>query len=245
MALMQQRKKVVYVNDGFEKENHFREINANFAVPVVVETKLLDWQLSPENVIQQQCFERVGKAKLRLTTLAQFSAERTFKKFGHEGGVEFFVLSGVFSDDRADYVAGSYVRHPAKTYQPSYTREGCTVLFKLGQFQPLDRKRVFINSRDEKAEWLPAGEPGVSRLDLHHFAEEAVCLYRIRAECWITFKGSNQGVEIFVCEGAACVNGAHYETGSWLRYPAGSKLKVSTKSGVCFYLKRSLFPVPL
>ncbi len=237
-----QTKRAVYVNENFNREKNVREINANFFLPAIVETKILDWQVLAEASNKQKCLERVESNKSQLTTLAQFSAGRTFKKFGHEGGVEFFVLSGVFSDADGDYSAGCYVRNPAKTYHSPFTRDGCIVLFKLGQFQPLDRKRVVIHTSDSEAKWMSAGEPGVSRLDLHHFAEEAVSLYRIRAECWITFQNQNQGIELFVCEGSIFIDGDCYATGSWLRYPVGSKVKVRTKAGACLYIKKRLFP---
>jgi len=239
---MPRTNRAVYVNDKFDRENNFQEINANFSIPVIVKTRLFDRQLSPTASITPTCFERVGRNNSRLTTLAQLSAGRAFKKFGHEDGAELLVLSGVFSDADGDYGAGTYVRHPAKTYSEPFTRDGCTVLFKLGQFQPLDRKRVVVDTMDSSARWMYAGEPGVSRLDLHAFAEEMVNLYRILSECWVTFKNKNQGVEMFVCEGSITVDGNFYETGTWLRYPAGSKIKVCTKAGVTLYVKKNVFP---
>jgi hypothetical protein len=242
MTSMQQVKKVVYVNDNFDRKNNVREINANYLLPVTVETSILNWHVSSNASIKQVCLERICGKRSRLTTLAQFPAGRAFKKFGHEGGVEFLVLSGIFSDADGDYSSGYYVRNPAKMYHEPYTRDGCVVLFKLGQFQPLDRKRVVIDTSDPTAKWVSGGEPGVSRLDLHHFAEEAVCLYRIRPECWVTFKNKNQGVEIYVCEGSISINGYRYETGTWLRYPAGKKVKISTRGGACLYYKKCTFP---
>ncbi len=240
MLSMPQIKRSIYANDRFNRKNNIRQIKANFSFPVIVETKVSDWQVSPKAGIKQKCLERMGGNKPRLTTLAQFPAGRIFKKFGHEGGVEFLVLSGIFSDADGDYGAGYYVRNPARMYHEPLTHDGCTVLFKLGQFQSLDRKQVVINTRDSGVKWKPAGEPGVSRLDLHHFAEEKICLYRIRSECWITFKNQNQGVEVFVCEGSISIDGNHYETGTWFRYPAGSKVKVCAKAGACLYVKRCL-----
>lgn len=142
MSSLPQVKRVAYVNDILNRENNPRELNADFSFPVVVEAKVSEWQVSPKEGIKQMCFERVGRKKPRLTTLAKFPAGRSFKKFGHEAGVEFFVLSGIFSDADGDYGAGCYVRNPASTYHEPFTRECYTVLFKLGQFQSLDRKRV-------------------------------------------------------------------------------------------------------
>jgi len=241
MSSILQIKKVVYVNDSFVDGSIVPEINANFLSPVIVETNLFDWQLLMRASVQHKCLECVSRNKPRLTSLAKIAAGRRFKNFGHENGVEFLVLSGVFSDSSGDYSAGYYVRNPAKTYYDFYTRSGCTVLLKLGQLQPLDRKRVVINTRNVKARWFSAGEPEVSCLGLHQFEEEKVSLYRIRAECWITFKNQKQGVEVFVYEGSISVEGNRYETGTWLRYPAGSKVKIITKKGACLYVKNNIF----
>jgi len=237
-----QVKKPAFANDRINRINKVLEINANFSVPATVETNVLNWAVSPTAGIKQKCFERIGRKKPNFTTLAQFPAGCTFKQFNHEGGVEFLVLSGVLSDANSDYSAGYYVRNPPGTYHEPFTREGCIVLFKLGQSQSLDRKHVVINTKDSVLEWLHAGVPGVSRFDLHHFAEEEVSLYRIRSECWITFKNQNKGIEVFVCEGSISVNKNCYKAGSWLRYPAGSKVKVGTKGGACLYVKKNIFP---
>ena len=232
----------VFVNDSMDQVNNAQEVNADFHVPVTVETEILNWQVSPTVGIRQDILERTRISKLRLTTLVQFPPGHVFKKLGHEGGVEFFVLSGVLSDSDGDYGTGCYVRKPAGSYCECYTSDGCTVLLKLGQFLPFDHKRVVINTGNPNARWLPAGEPGVSRFCLHHFSEEEVSLYRIRPECWVTFKHQKHGVEVFVCEGSIYVKGNRYATGNWLRYPAGSRVKISTIGGTCLYVKKSIFP---
>ena len=240
MSSVPQIQRPASIDDNINQLNNEREINADFNVSVSVETNINEWRVSSITG-NKKYFERIEKNKLCLTMLAQFPAGRGFKKFGYERGVEFFVISGVFSDSEGDYSAGCYVRNPAGTYHEPFTRNGCTVLFKLGQFQPLDRKRIVIESKKPTVRWLPVGEPGVSRLALHHFSEEVINLYRIRSECWLTFKHQKYGLELFVCEGAITVSGKRYETGDWLRYPAGSRVKVSAIGDVCLYVKQYIF----
>ena len=228
--------------DSQNQRKNTLEINSDFNVSVVVKNNLLNGRVLPVSGVRQQCFERMTKHKSRMTTLVQFPAGRILKKIHPAEGVEFFVLSGVFSDADKQYVAGSYVRDPVGSYRKPFTKEGCTVLFKSGQFQPLDRKRVVINSAKAAVRWSPVGEPGVSRLDLHCFSEEEISLYRIRSECWVTFRQKNYGVEVFVCEGSILVSSIRYGVGDWLRYPCGSKLKISAIGSVCLYVKKSVFP---
>lgn len=232
----------VFANDSMNPVTDTQQINADFHVPVAVETEMINWQVSPTVGVKQDVLERTRKNKFRLTTLVQFPPGHIFKRLGHEGGVEFLVLSGVLSGSDGDYGAGFYIRNPAGLYCDCFTGDGCTVLLKLGQFLPFDRKRVVINTRNPAARWLPVGEPGVSRFGLHQFSEEEVSLYRIRPECWVTFKYQNYGVEVFVCEGSIYVKGNRYATGNWLRYPAGSRIKISTIGGACLYVKKSILP---
>jgi len=48
------------------------------------------------------------------------------------GGVEYFVLKGRFSDDEATYTEGSWLRLPAKSTQNIIVNEPCLVLRKTG-----------------------------------------------------------------------------------------------------------------
>lgn len=240
MLSMQQAKNIIYINDSFDLYNNVQGVNANLLFPVIVKTNVLDWRVPPTLGCKQTCLELSGKNRSRMTIVAQFSPGRMFKQFGHNRGVELLVLSGTFSNADGDYGAGCYMRIPAKTYHEPFTRDGCTILFKLGHIQPLDRNQVVIDSRSSTVRWIKTREPGVSRIDLHHFSEEKSCLYRIRPECWITFKSNNHIIEIFVCEGLISVDDNQCETGTWLRYPVGSKVKILSKSGACLYIKTTL-----
>lgn len=242
MLPMYQKKRTVSVNDGLDRESNAREINANFHLPVSVKTNVFDWQGFTKAGIRQRSLERLVGRHSRLTAVAQFAAGQVFKKIAHEHGVEFLVLSGKFSDEHGDYGVGSYVRNPAAAYRMPFTRDGCTVLLKVGRFQLLDQKRVVVNTRDSHRKWKATGEPGVSCLDLHQFSEQHVSLHKIRAECWITFKCLNLALEIFVIEGDISVSGSHYEAGTWLRYPPGSRIKVRSKHGCCLYINKNISP---
>lgn len=242
MSLKPLTKNIDYYDSSENKVSKVPEFNADFSIPVVVETKELIWPVALTAGIRQKCFERVERNISRLTTLAQFPIGLTLQKFGHKGGVEFFVLAGVFSDTDGDYGAGYYVRNPMGTYNKSFTNDGCTVLIKLGQFHPFDHKRVVINTRNSEVNWQAVGEPGVSRLHLHKFSEEKVSLYRIRSECWLTFNYKTHGLEVFVCEGSIIIKNNQYATGNWLRYPSGSRVRITAIGDVHLYVKKSIFP---
>jgi anti-sigma factor ChrR (cupin superfamily) len=227
-----------FVNDDAEKE-----INADFSIPAVVNTAVLDWQSSPAAGVLRKRLELVGRDKPRLTTLVQFESGSSFNKHGHDGGEEFLVLAGVFSDADGDYGPGSYVRNPPGTHHAPYTEEGCKIFVKLRQFQPLDRKQLVVDSRATTTRWSSTGEPGISQLKLHQFADEQVSLCRILPQCWLTPRLYKYGLEIFVFEGSISDADGSYPEGSWIRYPPASKVKISSAEGARIYIKQGAFPV--
>jgi hypothetical protein len=237
MLQMTKIKKPAFINDDREQA-----INADFSVAVAVDTAKLGWQASPAVGVKRKRLELVGKDEPRLTTLVKFMPGSSFKRHGHDGGEEIFVLSGVFSDENGDYGAGSYIRNPPGSFHAPFTEEGCTILVKLRQFQPMDRKQLVIDTRADTTRWSQTDEPGVSQLKLHHFSKEQVGLYRIYAQCWITLKNYTEGIEIFVYEGSISIRGADYAEGGWLRYPAGSKFKIKSPAGARIYMKQGAYP---
>lgn len=79
---------------------------------------------------------------LRVMPLAEFGGEHTalvrwapgtvFNVHRHRGGEEIFVLDGVFSDEHGDYPTGSWLRSPHMSQHQPFSREGCTILVKVG-----------------------------------------------------------------------------------------------------------------
>ena len=227
---------------AFTNDDREQEINANYSVPVAVQTEKLSWQNSPAAGVKRKRLELVGKHNPRLTTLVKFLPGSSFNRHGHDGGEEFLVLSGVFSDASGDYGPGSYVRNPPGIFHAPFTDTGCTILVKLRQFQTMDRKQLVIDTTAYTTRWSSTGEPGVSQLKLHHFSKEQVSLYRIYSQCWITSIHFSEGVEIFVYEGSISINGTNYPVGSWLRYPSGIKFEIKSPDGARIYMKQGAFP---
>ena len=226
---------------AFENDDRERDINADYTVPVYIETSKLNWQASPAPGVRRKRLELINAGEPRLTTLVEFLPGSSFNRHGHDCGDEFLVLSCVFSDAYGDYGAGSYVRNPPGSFHAPFTEEGCVILVKLRQFQSMDRKRVVIDSNATTTRWSSTGEPGVSCLRLHKFAKEQVCLYRIYAQCWITNRCYNEGVEIFVYEGSISIADEDYPEGAWLRYPAGTRLMIKSVEGARIYMKQGGF----
>ena len=64
--------------------------------------------------------------------LVRWAAGTVFRPHVHPGGEEILVLSGVFEDEHGAYPAGSWLRSPAMSRHRPFTREGCTILVKVG-----------------------------------------------------------------------------------------------------------------
>ena len=128
------------------------------------------------------------------------------------------MLDGVFSDERGDYPAGTYVRNPIGSRHAPFSREGCTIFVKLMQFDPADRAEVVIDSH--RAEWTPGALPGQRELALHAFAGEQVRLLRWAPGTAQAPQDYPGGAELLVLEGILQDERGEHPAGSWLRCPA-------------------------
>jgi anti-sigma factor ChrR (cupin superfamily) len=82
------------------------------------------------------------KQGLRVLPLHDYAGESTamvnwapgsrFQRHVHPGGEEILVLEGTFSDEHGDYPAGTWLRNPPWSAHTPFSREGCTILVKVG-----------------------------------------------------------------------------------------------------------------
>ena len=120
------------------------ELNADFAQRAVVHSATLPWTPSPTVGVDRRMLDRVGGEVARATSIVRYAPGSIFTAHTHGGGEEFLVLEGVFSDERGDYPAGSYVRNPPTSHHTPSSRGGCAIFVKLWQFGPADRTIVRI-----------------------------------------------------------------------------------------------------
>jgi anti-sigma factor ChrR (cupin superfamily) len=166
----------------------------------------------------------------------RFAPGSIFPAHVHDGGEEFLVLEGTFSDDRGDYPAGTYVRNPPGSRHATSSREGCTLFVKLRQFAPGDEATVVMNTRT--GTWQRGPGPGMEVLRLHGYAGEQVSLLRLAPNAVLETTGYAQGAEILVLSGMLTDGHGDHPTGTWLRYPPGSAHTPSSRAGCTFYVKR-------
>lgn len=215
-------------------------INAEFDKRVVIRPEDYNWVASPAAGVERMMLDRIGDEVARATTIVRFAPGSYFDAHTHDGGEEFLVLEGVFSDESGDYPAGSYVRNPIGTSHKPHTVEGCTILVKLHQFVPEDTAHFSIDTAT--ADFRPGLVDGLSVLPLHTAVNENVALVRWAPGTRFSAHQHWGGEEIFVLEGTFEDEHGRYPAGSWLRSPHLSQHKPFSEDGCLIYVKTGHLP---
>ncbi len=212
-------------------------LNANFEQRALVRPTDYHWVPSPMPGVERMMLDRVGDEVARATSLVRYAPNSEFSPHAHSGGEEFLVLEGVFSDEHADYHAGSYVRNPIGTaHTPKVGPQGATIFVKLQQFEPEDQDQKWIDTNT--AQWRPGLVPGLSVLPLHDYDGENVALVKWAPNTHFSEHTHWGGEEILVLEGTFHDEHGSYPQGSWLRSPHLSKHQPYTKEdGALIYVK--------
>ena len=216
-------------------------LNADFSKRVVIRPEDYDWVQSPANGVERMMLDRIGDEVARATTIVRFAPDSYFDAHTHDGGEEFLVLDGVFSDDSGDYPAGFYVRNPIGTSHKPHTREGCTILVKLHQFDLEDTAQFHIDTRN--AEFRPGLVDGLSVLPLHSTPGENVALVRWAPGTRFNAHRHWGGEEIFVIEGTFQDEHGDYPAGTWIRSPHLSEHRPFSDQGCLIYVKTGHLPI--
>jgi anti-sigma factor ChrR (cupin superfamily) len=213
-------------------------VNADFTQRVVLATDAMPWIPSPQAGVERRLLDRIGGEVARATSLVRYTPASTFPAHEHALGEEFFVLSGVFSDEHGDYPVGTYVRNPPNSRHTPRTAPGCVIFVKLRQMQPTEQRRVVIDTAT--AHWQPGDTSGQQRLALHHDGNtgERVELERLEAGAGIAAVDCPDGEEIFLLSGSLKDEYGTYNAGTWIRNPAGFRHGLESKDGATYWVKR-------
>jgi anti-sigma factor ChrR (cupin superfamily) len=180
----------------------------------------------------------VGPAeKGQVTSVVRYEAGSTFPAHDHPDGEEIFVLEGVFSDERGDWPAGTYLLNPEGFRHAPFSRPGCVLFVKLRQFPGRNRKGVAIATPGLL--WQPGTSPGIEIKPLYSqdgFTDST------RLERWVagTERGRVSypaGAELFVLDGELEDETGRFGAGAWLRFPVGSRHAPTTTGGCVLYIK--------
>jgi ChrR-like protein with cupin domain len=213
----------------------FREaimrINADFSKRVVVKPQEHVWVASPLPGVERMMLDRIGAEKARATSLVRYAPASAFSAHVHDGGEEFLVLDGVFSDEHGDFPKGSYVRNPPTSHHTPRSAGGCTIFVKLCQFDPTDRTHVRL-AADAIRFATVADRPGVAVAPLYASEDEVVRLERWDGAVSVRLPDAG-GLELLVLEGSLTEGRDTLGKHGWLRLPTGAPLAARAGADGC------------
>ncbi|WP_372880268.1 cupin domain-containing protein [Psychromonas sp.] len=192
------------------------DLNLDFCKRVVIDTAKMPWVNSPMPGVRRKPLARAAAEGGHITSVVQYSPGSYFSGHYHPQGEEIFVLEGTFSDENGDYEKGSYLRNPPGSYHQPFSKNGCTILVKLNQFDPQDKKSVVINSNT--TEWQQ-GSGGLQVMPLHDFAGQHTALVKWPAGEIFHLHEHVGGEEVFVLSGHFKDEYGSYPKHSWIRSP--------------------------
>lgn len=179
------------------------------------------WVASPEAGVDRVMLDRIGDEVAVATSIVRYRPGSRFAAHVHEGGEEFLVLDGVFSDEHGDYPAGTYVRNPPGTRHTPRSDPGCTLFVKLRQFRPDDLEPVVIDTTRFDAS---APDGSIRSHLLHQFGDEEVSLVDGGEEAVRTFAATQTPRELLMLSGEGEALGHRLMPRAWLRVPAGQPI---------------------
>ena len=222
-------------------------LNDDLSQRVVLHAAQAQWLPSPLPGVERRLLDRVGDEVARATSVVRYAPGSRFDRHVHGGGEEILVLEGVFSDERGDHAAGTYLRNPLGSAHTPFSQQGCVLFVKLWQFMAGDTEAVRIDTRS--AAWRLGLVTGLSVLPLHSYDGIDTALVRWAPHTRFQPHRHPGGEEIFVLEGVFSDEGGDYPALSWLRSPRWSAHAPFTgPQGAMIYVKvghlGAAFPAP-
>lgn len=95
----------------------------------VIDTRSAEWFPGQVEGLSVMPLHQFGNESVALVRWARGTV---FKPHTHFGGEEILVLEGTFEDEHGSYPAGTWLRSPSMSRHHPFTREGCTILVKVG-----------------------------------------------------------------------------------------------------------------
>ncbi len=126
------------------------KLHADFSQRVEIDTNAMAWISSSADGVERKILDRIEDEKARATSIVRYAAGSSIPEHEHPLSEEFFLPEGVFSDEHGNYPAGTYVRNPDDTQHSPFSKEGCTIIVKLRQFEADDDRQISIDTRTAK-----------------------------------------------------------------------------------------------
>lgn len=171
---------------------------------------------TPEDGVNIIPLETEGVTSGRTTSIVKYIAGNAAQEQAHPLGEEIFVLEGVFSDEKGDYPAGTYIRNPPGTAHTPYSKKGCKIFVKLNQMDQNDKEQVVIDTN--KTSW----HPGYGDLEVLPLTDKAALVKWPKGAKFLEHS-HHGGEEILVLKGEFIDEHGRHPKGTWIRSPHLSK----------------------
>jgi len=191
-------------------------LNMDFNKRVVRYSFRQPWIASNQSGVCRKLLESEEDERGHTTSIVRIEPGAIFTSHGHPMGEEVLVLDGTFSDETGDYSNGTYFRNPDGFHHQPFSKEGCTILVKLHQFQSDDEQHIKIDTNI--TDWR-SGNGGLKILPLHSHNSESVALVKWPEGEYFKLHTHYGGEEIYVISGELIDEHGRYPAGTWIRSP--------------------------
>lgn len=210
------------------------DINADYSQRIVVNHHELPWVPSPTAGVDRRMLERAGDEIAKATSIVRYQPGSRFHKHAHALGEEILVLQGVFSDQRGDYPAGTYIMNPPGSSHEPFSQTGCLLFVKLRHLGSDPLVREVLNT--STAPWYPGMVPGLNVMPLMQQSTGST-LVRWAPQTYFNPHRHYGGEEIFVVDGVFEDEHGRYPAGSWIRSPHMSLHQPFSQEGCTIFVK--------
>ncbi len=186
--------------------------NTDLSKKLTINTAKESFTSSPVGGVNRIPLEREGAESGRTTSIVEYIAGAASQRHSHPLGEEIFVLEGMFSDEKGDYPAGTYIRNPPGTSHAPFSKMGCKMFVKSNQMDLEDKKQIVIDT--SKTSW----HPGYGNLEVMPLTENAALVKWPKGERFVDHS-HHGGEEILVLKGEFIDEHGRYPKGTWIRSP--------------------------
>jgi anti-sigma factor ChrR (cupin superfamily) len=218
-----------------------RTLNGGPGAKLVVDTARLSWSASPSPTVFRKRLHHAGPPESgQVTSLVRFEPGASFPLHPHPDGEEILVLDGVFSDERGDWPAGSYLLNPEGFVHEPRSAGGCLLFVRLRQHAGRDRAPVAVAVNAVAPEPVP-GVGWRRRLCAEPGYADATFVETWPAGAEPDPRTYAGGAELFVLAGVFEDESGRHGEGTWLRLPPGTTHRYRPRGDCTVYLRTGGF----
>jgi len=214
------------------------QLHADRTRTVLVRGPQLPWVPSPEPGVERRLLERLGGEIALATSIVRYRPGSSFPRHVHDGGEEYLVLEGTFSDETGDHPRGTYVRNPPGSSHTPFSRDGCVIFVKLRQMLADERESVCVTPADRA--WRAHQHAGIERALLYSSARSRVELLRFSPGARLPERRVPGGEEILILQGEVETpdEPAVLDASSWRRSAAAEQPPLTSRGGAMLWVKQ-------